>query len=237
MDGGVMQLVYAIAFGETCLKQFELIAEGLERCNIDILLITNKAYFSKRVKVLRVAGVQDTARQFAYRTQVFTLFDFSQYERVWYIDTDFLIFKDLFKKYESNQLNVFVCREPKTSMQNEHFSLALNRHEYYLAKPQQGINAGIISVPLRHVGFWEHYDNELRQYQRTVEREWIMEQQVLNRIYMRYRDRFHIKVFDPEDVGFPLKGVNSKEYTWHYACYKQNEKLPLMRIKWQSYKN
>lgn len=232
-------MVYFVAFGAECVAQFVLCANSIrEVSGIDIVLVTDMDVDAVGAKVIRVDAPKappngdpdpDKAQYhayFTYRTIIHKLIDVTKWDRVWYMDTDFMLTDDLFGKY-SDAEHVWLCNEPGTYVNDIHFSLALTPDEVNRNPFAKGINAGVYSVPRKHYGFFTHYHRDTMAMITRSERAWLCEQHVINAIRVRNGDQYNIRTFEDGDIGFPAKKVQGL-MAQHYACYKFNDKLKLM---------
>jgi len=222
-------LVYLVAFGSECLAQFKLCSEGLKRCNIDIALITDQEFTDDLIKVYKVDTIPNAREQYAFRTGFRKYIDISNYDRVWYMDCDFLIFGDIFEAYKSD--GILVSNEPKWTMGHDCFSGDLTAYERGLYFNLPAINAGIYSVPKKYFHFFEFYDLQVKALMQRNLHINIPEQMVLNSIYARYQENWLVELME---VGFPEKGVRGDEMIYHYACYQFKDKLKLMERDWRA---
>jgi hypothetical protein len=225
------QLVYLVAFGAECLEQFKVCLQGLRRCNIDISLITDQDYIDPWVKVYKVETVPIVREQYAFRTGFQNYIDISGYDRVWYLDCDFLIFGDVFTTYKDAD-GILLSDEPAWTMGHDCFSGDLTAVERGLYWNLPAINAGIYSVPKKYYHFFEFYDLQVKALMTRNLHINIPEQMVLNSIYARYQDNWLMELLP--GVGFPEKGVRGDEMLYHFACYQFKDKLELMKTAWQS---
>lgn len=233
------QAVYFIAFGEECLEQFKVCLSTVQQFSpVDVLLVTDQDYVNNCISIGRVAkpvpppnGDKDRDKAqyhsyFTFRTRIHQLIDITRWSQVWYMDCDFILKDDLFAKYKDSP-NVLVCKEPGTYISNEHFCGALTQDEIRRNPFLKGINAGIYAVPASQFGFFDFYYDQVQIMIRNSQRAWLTEQHILNMAYVRYKDKFNIKCFDDNDIGFPAKKITGK-YATHFACYKFENKLKLM---------
>lgn len=234
------QLVYFIAFGEGCIDQASLCIESISHYSqVDVLLVTDQDVESNGVKVIHAQPPVPPANgdidpikaqyhaYFTYRTNIHKLTDLSKWDRVWYMDTDFILTGDLFGRYADAEFT-YLCREPGTYIKDIHFSGALTQKEINVNPFQRGINAGLYSVPRKHYGFFAHYHSEVIAMLSRVERAWLCEQHILNMMFVRFARQYGIRTFDSNDIGFPAKQVPGT-MALHYACYKFEDKLKLMQ--------
>lgn len=233
----VRQAVFFVAFGNDCIDQFILCYESIRKVSdIDVILVTDTDYKNEDLMIGRVKPPTPPPNAdkekgqyhayFTYRTKIYQLLDITRWDRLWYMDTDFIVKEDIFSKYADSP-HTLICKEPGTYISNEHFSGALTHEEVAKDPYKRGINAGIISVPKRLHRFWEFYDVGVTDMIKNVERAWLCEQHVLNMMYIRFNEVFDFKTFEDKDVGFPAKKTDGM--VLHYACYKFNEKLKLMQ--------
>jgi len=227
----VNQLVYLIAFGAECLEQFKLCYRGLKLCEVDIALITDQNYLEDNVTVIRVAPVPNAREQYAFRTGFSDYIQIDGYDRVWYMDCDFLIFADIFKTYESAE-GILLSNEPKLTAGNPCFSGDMTDHERSVNFNGPAINAGIYSVPKKYFHWFAMYDHLVKGLMMRNLHINIPEQMVLNSVYVRYKENFLMELMS--GIGFPEKGVTGQEMVYHYACYKFDDKLNLMKRDWTS---
>lgn len=219
-----MNLVYLIAFGAECLEQFKLLYRGLKLCDVDILLITDQNYLENKVNVIRVEPVEKARDQFIFRININNYCDITKYDRVWYMDCDMLIFGDIFQ-VESDA--IIVSRE-QFNMNHDCFASALTHEERIKYYNLPAINGGFYSVPKRYYAFFSDYKLQVERFIEEQPNINIPEQQVLNAMYARGNYDFELM-----DIGFPEKGVKGDEMIYHFACYKFEDKLKLMKKAWQ----
>ena len=224
------QLVYLVAFGAECLEQFKVCYQGLKLCDIDVALITDQNYFEASINVIRVDPVPNSREQYAFRTGFMDYISIWNYERVWYMDCDFLLFGDIFLTY-SNADCILVAHEPTWTMGHDCFSGDLTAIERGLYWNLPAINAGIYSVPKKYFHFFEFYNLQVKALMQRNLFINIPEQMVLNSIYARYQENWLIELME---VGYPEKGVTGDEMLYHFACYQFKDKLELMKSAWQS---
>lgn len=224
------QLVYLVAFGAECLEQFKVCYQGLKLCDVDVALITDQNYLEEKVNVIRIETIPNAREQYAFRTGFQKYIDISGYDRVWYMDCDFLLFADIFTMY-ANADGILVSNEPKWTMGHECFSGNLTDYERRLYFNLPAINAGIYSVPKKYYHFFDFYDLEVKALMKRNLHINIPEQMVLNSIYARYQENWLTELIE---VGFPEKGVRGDEMVYHFACYQFKDKLNLMKQAWQS---
>jgi hypothetical protein len=227
------QLVYLVAFGPECLEQFNVCYKGLKKCDIDIALITDQNYNEEKVSVIRVEPVLNAREQYAFRTGFRDYIPIEDYDRVWYMDCDFLIFKDIFT-YHSLADGILLSNEPKLTAGNPCFSGDMTDHERGVNFYGPAINAGIYSVPKKYFHWFAMYDHLVKGLMSRNLHINIPEQMVLNSIYVRYQGNFLMELM--EGVGFPEKGVTGQEMAYHYACYQFKDKLDLMWRDWRGRK-
>lgn len=218
------QLVYLLAFGPECLEQFKVCLQGLKRCEVDIALITDQSFKDSRVKVYRTLHPIDVSHCYSTRTEFRKLIDISAYDRVWYMDCDFLIYEDIFKKYADSR-QVLVCDEPEIGLWSEFFNQDLSEIEKGIYGNQQAINAGIYSAPRHLFHFFDYFDLSVKAARIRNPKLHIPEQMVLNSIFVRFRADFDMNVI--YDIGFPSKGIYKN--VDHFACYLFEDKLGLMK--------
>ena len=224
------QLVFLVAFGLDCLELFKVCLSGLRKCEVDICLITDQYFYDERVKVIQWACPADRSHIYSFRTRVREFIDIEPYDQVWYMDTDYVIHEDIFKKYAGNQ-NLLINKEPDSKVSNEHFSADLTEFEFNLYKDVDAVNAGMYCVPKRYFGFFEFYDLQVRQaWIRNPEMK-IPEQQCLNTIYLRWYKVWNMEFI--EGIGYPAHGTEG--IILHYACYPDDEKLKLMQDERDKY--
>jgi hypothetical protein len=222
-----MNLIYLVAFGAECLEQFKVCLQGLRLCRVDIALITDQPFTDDRVKVYQVETIPNAREQYAFRTGFQKYIDISIYDRVWYMDCDFLIFEDIFQ-IEAD--GILVAHEPTWTMGHDCFSGDLTAHERGLYFNYPAINAGIYSVPKKYFHFFDFYDLQVKALMKRNLFINIPEQMVLNSIYARYQENWLIELIE---VGYPEKGVQGDEWVYHYACYQFKDKLKLMQRDWK----
>jgi hypothetical protein len=224
MAGVYKQLVFLVAFGPDNLELFKVCLSGLQKCEVDIALITDQYFFNERVKVVQYASPLDKSHIYSFRTKVREHIDISNYDQVWYLDTDFVIKDDIFKTYAGNE-NLLLNIEPDSLVSNEHFCADLTEFERELYKDVPAINAGIYCVPKRYFNFFEYYHWSVElAWNRNPEMK-IPEQQCLNTIYLRWHDVWQMEAI--EGIGYPAH--ETEGMILHYACYPNNEKLQLMQ--------
>ena len=223
------QLVYLVAFGAECLEQFKVCYKGLKLCDVDVALITDQNYFEASINVIRVDTVPNSREQYAFRTGFRDYIQIDSYDRVWYMDCDFLIFGDIFKAHESAD-GILVSNEPAWTMGHECFSGDLTDYERRLYYNLPAINAGIYSVPRKYFHFFEFYDLQVKALMKRNLFINIPEQMVLNSVYARYQENWLVELME---VGFPEKGVRGDEPVYHFACYQFKDKLKLMQKAWE----
>lgn len=219
-------LVYLVAFGSECLAQFKLCSEGLKRCKVDIALITDQSFTDDLIKVYKVDTIPNAREQYVFRTSFQDYIDISAYDRVWYMDCDFLIFGDVFQ-VESDA--IIVSAEPKWPMGHDCFASALTHEERVRYYNLPAINGGFYSVPERYYRFFSDYAHQVARFIKNNPEINIPEQQVLNAMYARGGYDFELM-----DIGFPEKGVKGYELIYHYACYQFKDKLKLMERDWRA---
>jgi hypothetical protein len=185
MAGIYKQLVYLVAFGTDCLELFKVCLSGLRKCEVDIVLITDQYFFDERVRVVQRAAPADKSHVYSFRTKVREFVDLSPYNQVWYLDTDFVIFGDIFKKYAGNE-NLLINKEPDSRINNEHFNADLTEFEKELYKDVVALNSGIYCVPKRYFDFFDYLDMQVRQAWIRNSAMKIPEQQCLNSVYLRW---------------------------------------------------
>lgn len=221
-----MTLVYLIAFGAECLEQFKLCYKGLKLCDVDIVLFTDQKFKADKVTVIPVKIVPNAKDQYIFRTAITDYLDLRDYDRVWYMDCDILIFGDIFK-IDSDA--IIVTREPKWTMGHDCFASALTHEERVKYYSYPAINGGLYSVPKHYYMFFDVYKLQVERFVKGNPEINIPEQQVLNAYYARNKEMFEIM-----DIGFPEKGVKGDEMVYHFACYKFEDKLKLMKQAWKS---
>ena len=221
-----MTLVYLIAFGSECLEQFKLCYKGLKQCDVDVLLITDQNYLEDSVNVIRVDTVPKARDQYIFRTNITDYVDISKYDRVWYMDCDILIFGDIFQVKSDA---IIVTAEPKWTMGHDCFASALTHEERVKYYHYPAINGGLYSVPKHYYLFFDVYKLQVERFIKENPNINIPEQQVLNAYYARNKGMFELL-----DIGFPEKGVKGDELVYHFACYKFEHKLKLMKQAWRS---
>ena len=221
-----MTLVYLIAFGAECLEQFKICYQGLKLCDVDVTLITDQNYSESKVNVIRVDSVTAPMDQYIFRTSITDYIDISKYDRVWYMDCDILIFGDIFQVKSDA---IIVTAEPKWTMGHDCFASALTHEERVKYYHYPAINGGLYSVPYHYYPFFNEYKDEVERFIKESPDINIPEQQVLNAMYAR-----NLYKFDILDIGFPEKGVRGDEMVYHFACYKFEDKLKLMKQAWRS---
>lgn len=214
------KVVILIAFGDMCLEQFSLMLPGLQQCGTEIVLITESDRTMPGVRCIKVPMPGSRAEMMAYRTRTWRLVRLDNYAMAWYMDTDIVIKKNLFAKYEGESL--WLCAEPDQRMDNEHFSGLLSGREHETARRWPAINSGIVGVPRRSHMFWKMWEDITARAMR--QRPWIAEQQALNWIYFHYWNRYRMRIMDRHDVGYPAKSLGG-DYAMHYCCMKDTDKL------------
>ena len=222
------QLVYLVAFGAECLEQFKVCYHGLKLCDVDVALITDQNYLEESVNVIRIETIPNNREQYAFRTGFQDYIDITEYDRVWYMDCDILIFGDIF---QTEAEGILVSNEPKWTMGHDCFSGDLTAVERGLYWNLPAINAGIYSVPKKYFHFFEFYNLQVEALMKRNLHINIPEQMVLNSIYARYQENWLIELIE---VGYPEKGVRGDEMIYHFACYQFKDKLELMQKAWQS---
>lgn len=221
-----MTLVYLIAFGAECLEQFKICYQGLKQCDVDIVLFTDQKFKADKVTVIPVKTVPKAKDQYIFRTAITDYLDLRDYDRVWYMDCDILVFGDIFQ-VKSNA--IIVTREQKWTMGHDCFASALTHEERVKYYHYPAINGGLYSVPYHYYPFFNEYKDEVERFIKESPDINIPEQQVLNAMYARNLYKFEIL-----DIGFPEKGVKGDEMVYHFACYKFEDKLKLMKQAWKS---
>ena len=216
-------LVFMVAFGKRCLQEFDLIYPSILGFGNEVLLITDKNIKRKGVEVLQFSKPEETQEMYKFRVHIYRVFDFSLYDSVCYMDTDVIMRRNIFEKYNDR---IYVAKEPDVMMDNEHFCELLTNKERIEASTMPAINSGFFVVPKRLIDFWEHYEEiTIKSYEK---RPWIAEQHAMNWIYFHERERWEMKLFDREDIGWPVKGIEGK-YVEHYICLKNEDKIGWMR--------
>jgi hypothetical protein len=214
------QLVYLVAFGSECLEQFKLLYKGLRLCDVDVCLITDQNYLEEKVNVIRIDTVKDARNQYIFRIGFQDYINIEDYDRVWYMDCDMLIFGDIFK-VESDA--IIVSRE-QFQMNHDCFASALTHEERVKYFNLPAINGGFYSVPKHYFDFFDDYKAQVERFIKDRPEVNIPEQQVLNAMYARGKYDFELM-----EVGFPEKGVRGDEMIYHFACYQFKDKLKLMQ--------
>jgi hypothetical protein len=232
------QLVYLTVFGEEYLDQFRLCLQGLKECKVDIALITDMDFTDERVKVYRIQTPIDKVHICQMRVEFQKYIDISTYDRVWYMDCDFLIFDDIFSKYADTE-TVWLNAEPLQILGDsefgQYFSLDLSPLERatYLQSP--AISGGIYSVPKKFYNYFQFLDLSVQAAWVRWPAMWGVEQMVMNSIYLRYKESWQFKLFDNKDIGFlcPRRGgVTGNELAVHCTLYQDD-----MKTIWQAYVN
>ena len=221
-----MTLVYLIAFGAECLEQFKICYQGLKLCDVDVTLITDQNYSESKVNVIRVDSMTAPRDQYIFRTSITDYIDIYKYDRVWYMDCDILVYGDIFQVKSDA---IIVTREPKWTMGHDCFASALSHEERVKYYHYPAINGGLYSVPKHYYLFFDVYRLQVERFIKESPEINIPEQQVLNAMYARNLYKFEIL-----DIGFPEKGVRGDEMVYHFACYKFEDKLKLMKQAWRS---
>ena len=217
-------LYFFVAFGPTCLAQFEFIHRRVVSFGHEVILFTdnNKVKYDG-VKVIHVESPRERQHMYKFRCSVHRLIDLSKYQAVCYADTDVVIRRDIFEKYSHS---ITVAQEPDVMMDNEHFCELLTPYERIAARKWPALNAGFIVVPRKMINFWKYWEKIAdKSY---AKRPWIAEQHSLNWIYFHEFNRWHIKLFQGNDFGWPIKGIKG-EFAEHYICLKNEDKLPHMK--------
>jgi len=216
-------LVFMVAFGDRCLEEFDLIYPPILGFGNDVLLITDKNIKRKGVEVLQFSAPEEKQEMYKFRVHIYRVVDFSLYDSVCYMDTDIVMKRNIFDKYKDG---IYAAKEPDVMMDNEHFCELLTNKERIEASTMPAINSGFFVVPKRLIDFWEHYEEiTIKSYEK---RPWIAEQHAMNWIYFHERERWEMKLFDREDIGWPVKGIEGK-YVEHYICLKNEDKIGWMR--------
>ena len=92
-------LVFMVAFGDRCLEEFDLIYPPILGFGNDVLLITDKNIKRKGVEVLQFSKPEETQEMYKFRVHIYRVFDFSLYDSVCYMDTDVIMRRNIFEKY------------------------------------------------------------------------------------------------------------------------------------------
>ena len=214
-----------VAFGDRCLEEFDLIYPSIVGFGNEVLLITDKDVKRKGVQVLQFSAPEEKQEMYKFRVHIYRVHDFEIYDSVCYMDTDVVMCQNIFDKYKDG---VYAAREPDVSMDNEHFCELLTEKERIEAASMPAINSGFIVVPKRLIGFWERYEDiTIKSYEK---RPWIAEQHAINWLYFHERERWEMKLFDREDIGWPVKGISGK-YAEHYICLNNEDKIGWMRSR------
>lgn len=228
------QMVYLIAFGKECLEQFKVCYSTIRKhSDIDVVLLTDQRAVIDGVKVVKVnppipppnadrdVNKAQYHAYFTFRTKIHHYVDLNEWDRVWYMDTDFILKADIFK---TEHPGVLLCPEPGSYISDIHFSGALTQNEKQSNPYQRGINAGIYSIPRDKYGFFAYYEWAVNEMIQTSERAWLTEQHVLNMIFVRHRKSYDINLM--QNIGFPAKKTTGGAL--HYACYPFEQKLKMM---------
>jgi hypothetical protein len=231
------QLVYITVYGDY-LDYFKTCLEGLKNCQVDIALMTDQDFQDDRVKVYKVETPPDVIHICQSRVGFQKYIDINDYDRVWYMDADFLIFEDIFTKYADEE-TVWLNAEPLQTLGDETFGRyfdkdlsPLERHTY---PKGDTISGGIYSVPKKYFNFFSYLDLAVQAAWVRWKDMWGVEQMVLNSTYLRYQESWPMKLIDPKDIGFlcPRRGgVTGNEMVVHCTLYQHQ-----MKEIWQAYIN
>jgi hypothetical protein len=224
------QLVYLVAFGQDCFKQFLLCLSGLRHCKVDIALITDQTYTSDDIKIYRIDSPKTVSEFYTFRTRFRDYIDIADYDRVWYMDCDFLVFGDIFEKYKDYK-GVLLSNEPRQRLGSEFFNGDLSKIEAKMFGHNPAINSGIYSAPKRYFSFFDFYHWSVKATQARNPDLDIPEQMALNSIYLRWKDAYEIELIN--DIAFPQQLIIGNEMAYHFACYKSKDKEGLMIKRWE----
>lgn len=232
------QLVYLTVFGEPYMEQFRLCLQGLKDCPVDIALITDIPFKDERVHLYLIDTPKDKLNICRMRTEFQKWIDISDYDRVWYMDCDFLIFGDLFSKYADTE-TLWLNAEPLQTLGDpdigKYFNLDLSPLERRAYHTGEAISGGIYSVPKKYFNYFEFLDLSVRAAWVRWPNMWGVEQMVMNSTYLRYKESWQFKLFDNKDIGFlcPRRGgVTGNELAVHCTLYQDD-----MKTIWQAYVN
>ena len=232
------QLVYLTVFGQEYLSQFRLCLEGLKNCDVEIALITDTNFLDDRVNVIRIAPPVDKLHICQMRVEFQRYINIRDYDRVWYMDCDFLIFEDIFSKYADEE-TVWLNAEPLQTLGDhvigKYFNLDLTPLERNTYAQGVGISGGIYSVPKKYYNWFEFLNLSVEAAWIRVPGMWGVEQMVMNSMYLRYQESWPMRLFDAKDIGFlcPRRGgVTGNEMIVHCTLY-QHQMKPI----WEAYIN
>jgi hypothetical protein len=232
------QLVYLTVFGSEYMDQFRLCLQGLKECKVDIALITDQDFADDRVKVYKIEPPPDKLHICQMRVEFQRYIDIKEYDRVWYMDCDFLIFEDLFTKYADEE-TIWLNAEPLQTLGDadigKYFNLDLSPLERNTYTQGEAISGGIYSVPKKYFNYFEFLNLSVQAAWVRWRDMWGVEQMVMNSIYLRYKESWPMKLFDSKDIGFlcPRRGgVTGNEMVVHCTLY-QHQMKPI----WEAYIN
>lgn len=232
------QLVYLTVWGEKYLEEFRLCLAGLKSCEVDIALITDVDFKDERVKVYYAPPPPDSVHVCRFRVDLEKYIDITPYDRVWYMDCDFLVFEDIFSKYSDDEF-IYFNAEPGQLLGESEFGVYFNRDMTELEKKTYPdgvcISGGIYSVPKKHYNYFEFLRLWVCAAWVRKPLMWGVEQMVMNTIYLRYRDSWPMKLFDEKDIGFicPRRGgATGDEMILHCTLYQNR-----MKEIWEAYEN
>ena len=232
------QLVYLTVFGSEYMEQFRLCLQGLLNCKVDIALITDQDFTHERVKVYKIAPPPDKLHICQMRVEFQRYIDISPYDRVWYMDCDFLIFEDIFSKYADTE-TIWLNAEPLQTLGDadigKYFNLDLSPLERHTYTQGEAISGGIYSVPKKYFNYFEFLNLSVQAAWVRWHDMWGVEQMVMNSIYLRYKASWPMQLIDSKDIGFlcPRRGgVTGNEMAVHCTLYQES-----MKPIWEAYIN
>ena len=224
------QLVYLTVFGQEYLDQFKLCYEGLKRCAVDVALITDMDYFNDEIFISVIDTPKDRIHCCKIRTDFRKYIDIEPYDRVWYLDADFLIFEDIFTKYADTE-TIWLNAEPEQTLGHwdfgKYFNLDLSPLEKETYKDSECISGGIYSVPKKYYNYFEFLNLSVQAAWVRWHNMWGVEQMVMNSIYLRYKESWPMKLMQRKDIGFlcPRRGgVTGDEMVYHCTLYQSEMK-------------
>jgi hypothetical protein len=232
------QLVYLTVFGQEYMDQFKICLEGLKRCQVDIALITDQYFSDERVQTHKIQPPPDKLHICQMRVEFQRYIDIKDYDRVWYMDCDFLIFEDIFSKYADSE-TIWLNSEPGQLLGNMEFGQFFNKDLSPLERStyhnSEAISGGIYSVPKKYFNYFEFLNLSVQAAWVRWFNMWGVEQMVMNSIFLRYQESWPMRLLSPKDVGFlcPRRGgVTGEEMAVHFTLYQDR-----MKPIWEAYEN